>query len=242
LGAALYGKSFLKAASTPASLEQDNDMERKPKRQKRLIIILVISVLISACLCISFILVPFGFVDFPCFVSVEDGVLVNKGYGLDEFDETADAFVFITTSHAHFSGAGCLSRTLKDGEDLTVGEYHLTIDRDLVLVDPDVQLAVGESISLEDRRFGFNPWWYYVDFLQLKNEGYVQAQIDYDDNRMEFEKPVLVLIGAAGDREKLNPVTAVIFGLALLSSLFIGSYLVFHWIVRLFHRISQKKD
>lgn len=220
-------------------------MERRKKDQKIVLIMFVISLLLSICLCVSALwgMPVFGVMDVPGFVHVEDGYLVDGGYCLYEVDENTDAVVFITTTPVDMGGAECLAESLKDGEDLTTPRgFHIRTDGERVIVNQDNPLAVGESVHLEAKRSGFNPFWNYTGYLNLTNEGTVQGKIDSDGQRTEYDRQVLVAIGSSGDQALPNPITAVVLLFSLCAVLITGAYLAFNLITQLIRRISTKGD
>lgn len=225
-------------------MKQVDEMERRKKNRRIALIIFLISLPLSICLCACAILgLPFGLMDFPCFVTVEDGYLMDVDHDFYEVDQNDDSMVFVTTTAAHMGGAGCLAASLNDGEDVTTPRgYTIRTDGDLVIINQDIRLAVGDSENLESTRFGLNPFWYYIDYLNLTNEGTVQGEIDRDGQRIEYDEEVLVAIGSSGDRALPNPVTAGVLLLSLCAALVTGSYLAISLIVQLIRRIPTKGD
>ncbi|MGD8456131.1 MAG: hypothetical protein PVF83_07085 [Anaerolineales bacterium] len=216
-------------------------LEDLQKNRTTIRILFWVFLLSTLCLCVFcvFAFLPFGFIDFPCFVGAEDGYLVNEGYIPDGMDESAGALVFITTGMAHASGGGCLSQSLQDGEELDIDPYQLRLAGEQVTIDNDVQLGMGDSTKLEKKRMSLNPWIHYIDYLYLTNEGYVRGEIDHEGNRTEYEEQVLVLIGAAGDRFEINTITAVIFVLSIFGM--IGTFILKRLIARSIKKEAVEK-
>ena len=223
--------------------ESDRDMKEKLGK-KVVLIFFWISFPLTLCLCGLFFVnfIPLGFVDFPCFVRVENGYLVDGGYSAIEITEQTDALIFVTIGMANTNGAGCLARSVRDGETIRAGQYGIKVDGDQIVIDEEVRVPIGESVDLEAKRYGLNPWRITVDYLALKNEGFIQGSVDSDGNRTEYSRQVLVAIGSGGDRLKLNPITALIFAGLLLSTAITGIYLLISSIARWRRKAITKKE
>jgi hypothetical protein len=198
-------------------------------RHKKLVIIFVASLIITFCLDGIFIFSFFqGFVDFPCFATVENGILDLGGY--EDYDEYSHAILFITTYFAHMSGGGCKIVELDNGGSADLGNYHIQVNDDVLTINDEHQLKTGEEFTNVIKRINLNPWYWYEDSFKITNHGYMIGIESLDGEVQELERELLIAIGNMGSREHLNLVTAAIFSLALFGSVILGPLLIIQWI------------
>jgi hypothetical protein len=202
--------------------ELPNDFQAKRKRLK---IVFIISLFLTFVLGIIFIFSAFrGFIDFPCFVEVEDGILKSGGY--EEYTETSHAVLFITTYYAHMSGGGCLIVDLADGESKNIGNYQVQVNDDILTMSGENQISAGDRFEDGMKRLSINPWFWYEDSFKLTNHGYIHGTQSRDDEIQELEHKLLIATGSKGSREHLNPVTPILFFLTLIGTVILGPFLI----------------
>jgi hypothetical protein len=194
-------------------------------RRKKLTIIFVVSLILTIVLGGIFIFSSFrGFIDFPCFVEVEDGILKPGGY--EEYTETSHAMLFITTYYAHMSGGGCLIFDLEDGESTNIGSYQVQANNDALTINGENQIIGGESFEDINKRLSINPWFWYEDSFKLTNHGYINGIQSSNENIQELEHKILIAIGIKGSREHVNPITLILFFLTLIGTVILGPFLI----------------
>ncbi len=209
------------------------EKESKGSR-KRLTIIFFVSLILTVTLGCFFVLFSFqGFVDFPCFVEVDNGELNPHGY--EEVATSNHAVLFITTYQAHWSGGGCLIKELDDGGSTTISDYEIKIDGDALTINGESPIHPGESFEDTKKYLDFNPWYWYERKITLTNHGNVYSMLTSDGEHQTLEQGVVIAIGSSGTRGHLNLITAAIFCLSLIGSVILGPYL-------LIQRIRTKRD
>lgn len=215
-------------------MSEDRQENGTKKRQKRLTIILIVSIILTIILGCFLIFGFFrGFIDFPCFIEVDDGELISHGY--DEIITSNHAILFITTHQAHWSGGGCLIKELEDGGNTTIGDYEITVDGDVLIINEDSQLRPGETFEDTKKYLDFNPWFWYERKINLTNHGFVFSMLTSENEHQTLDQGVVIAIGSSGSHEHLNLITVAIFCLALIGTFILGPYL-------LIQRIRTKRD
>jgi len=198
-------------------------------KRKRLIVIFIVSLITTICLGGIFVFSFFrGFVDFPCFASVENGILDVGGY--KDYEESSHAILFITTYFAHMSGGGCKIVELDNRGSEDLGDYHIQVNDDVLTINGNRQLNVGEKFEKIEKRISLNPWFWYEDSFKITNYGYLIGIEALDGDVQELKRELLVATGNMGSREHLNLVTVVIFSLALFGTAILGPLLIIQWI------------
>jgi len=210
-------------------MSADRPERATKKRQKRLTIIFIVSLILTVVLGCFFVFFSFqGFVDFPCFVEVDNGEVISHGY--EEIITSNHAVLFITTYQAHWSGGGCLMKELKDGESTTVGDYQIKVDGEILILNEESQILPGESFEDTKKYLDLNPWYWYEKKLNLTNHGFVYSMLTSENEHQTLDQGVVIAIGSSGSRENLNLITVAIFFLSLIGTLILGPYLLIVWI------------
>lgn len=174
--------------------------------------------LVCLVLAASFVVdaLSFRFIDFPCFVEVQEGYLegrVPRGVG------EAHADLLLAHGPPHTSGGACLHRSLSDGEAVDVGRFEVAVRGTDVVLEGDT-LRPGEVGSRVETDYvrPLHPWWWVRWRIQVSNEGLVQGiRFLRTGDTLPFDRPVLVAAGGYGGEARLNLVTAVLFGLCLVT-------------------------
>jgi hypothetical protein len=210
-------------------MSAEKPMKEPQKSRKRLTIVFIVSLILTVVLGCFFVLFSFrGFVDFPCFVEVDNGEVISHGY--DEIITSNHAVLFITTYQAHWSGGGCLIKELEDGGSATVGDYQIQVDGDVLTINGESELRPGETFEDSKKYLDFNPWYWYEKKLNLTSHGLVYSMLSSENEHLKLDQGVVIAIGSSGSRENLNLITAGIFGLSLLGTIVLGPYLFIQWI------------
>jgi hypothetical protein len=205
---------------------QDKDINRTRKRVRIIFVVSLILTIVLGCILIFFSFR--GFIDFPCFVEVENRELNSHGY--EEIIISNHAVLFITTYYAHMSGGGCLIEELADGESTTIGEYQIKVNGDRLTINEENQILSGEHFVDTKKYLDFNPWFWYEKELNLTNHGLVYSMLTSDGEHQTLDQGVVIAIGSSGSREHFNPITAGIFFLSLIGTFILGPYLLIQWI------------
>lgn len=206
-------------------MSEDRTEKESTKSRKRLTIIFIVSLILTVTLGCFLIFSFFrGFIDFPCFVEVENGELNPHGY--EEIITSNHAVLFITTYQAHWSGGGCLIKEIEDGGSTTVGDYQIQVDGDVLTINEESKLPPGEDFEETKKYLDFNPWFWYEKKLNLRNHGFIYSILTPDGEHQTLNQGVVIAIGHSGSRENLNLITAAIFCLSLIGSFVLGPYLL----------------
>jgi len=209
--------------------------------RKRLAIGFIVSLILTIVLGATFFLFVFqGFVDFPCFATVENGILDLGGY--EDYDKHSHAILFITTYYAHMSGGGCKIVELDNGGSEDLGDYHIQVNGDMLTINGEKQLNVEESFEDENKRLGLNPWFWYSDSFKITNHGYVNSYQTSDGEIQLLDKKILIVTGNKGSRFHINPITAITFFLALIITIIFGPIILILWILEKIQRRTNENE
>jgi hypothetical protein len=204
-------------------------------------LVFIFSLITLSYLSLTFIFdsVKFKLIDFPCHARVEK--IDNQDQYLDAILPKnfipKDVEIFGTATEINSSGAGCLRLSLNNGDLKIISNHLISTASNHFRIDKK-EINIGDSFDSSQTKIGFShPWWTYIDYIHLKNEGYVKGLITntrYEGQNgdrkpvytlSEFNNSVLVITGSIGSRKELIIFTPIVFLLA-------AGYSIFHFLKR----------
>ncbi|MDH5505933.1 MAG: hypothetical protein OEZ02_01795 [Anaerolineae bacterium] len=175
--------------------------------------------------------VPYILADIGCTtsMSIEQGYLSGGG---SYFDITEDSYalLILDVSPAYMMGGFCKYYYLDNGAEIQVGSYKIRINEDTIIINENINIAVGESWE-EKRISKIDLVFVYYDSVQIRNEGFIPGTIT-KYGATNFPLNVFIGIGNITTREVPNPIS---FGMLYLSlaisvllSIYLGIKLTYH--------------